>query len=653
EVTYINGSSVFVQDATGWLLLYGTGLESAGAYVGLRFKGAFTVTAKVFNGVPEITGITDGLAGMSKDYNAKYPCVNLTLAELVADYDKYLNCKVKVSGVTVKDGWQGTTDRNGVINVAETELNVYCQDKTDTLQVKTGCEGNIVGFPTYYKTTKQIGFWPADYANGKSFFTVTKEASEDDGGGSGEETIYANCGELNAAILKLGASKDTLYFKANFTTNAEITLMGADSKSIFVQDATGALQIFSETIYASLKAIGAQAGIALTGEFSGKAVMFNYHPEIVSVDVSKAQIKQTWGFPCKNLTVAELTADFEKYANCKVKIADVEVTDGWTKTDRNGIVKQGDNTLPVYVKNTNITDEITAGTKGALVGYVSFTKKDNKPVGQVSYWEDGKFIATEIASVITMPKTLSLEPGSTQALNAKTNSTATITYSTDNANVATVSDAGVVTAVAAGSATITASVAAAGLYTKASAECAVTVTAVAATTYYQKVTSAPSDWTGPVLIAYSDAKFMDGALDGGTSSGCIGAGGTAVAPGSALVGDKIDAQWGDAHCLFIEPIDKDDLSKGYLLKTQGSKPYIYHTSNSSNGLSATDKAATASAYPITINFVSSSDVQFCPGGNATGSILHYNADANTGDMFRFYKKGGQEKVYVYRKVSAK
>ncbi|MBQ0077602.1 MAG: BACON domain-containing protein, partial [Bacteroidales bacterium] len=58
EVTYINGSNVFVQDATGGLLLYGTGLESAGAYVGLRFKGAFTVTAKVFNGVPVISGIT-------------------------------------------------------------------------------------------------------------------------------------------------------------------------------------------------------------------------------------------------------------------------------------------------------------------------------------------------------------------------------------------------------------------------------------------------------------------------------------------------------------------------------------------------------------------------------------------------------------------
>lgn len=174
EITYKNGSSVFAQDATGGVLFYGTGAEGW-VYGGLRFKGgALECTAKIFNGVPEITAVASW-ADVVKDYSAKYPCCNVTLSELLANYDRYLNCKVKVSGVTVKDGWGGS-DRNGVIAVGSDELNVYQQVKDNEQGAETGCEGNIIAWPTYYKTTKQLGFWPHGEYPAKKFFEVTKEA---------------------------------------------------------------------------------------------------------------------------------------------------------------------------------------------------------------------------------------------------------------------------------------------------------------------------------------------------------------------------------------------------------------------------------------------------------------------------------------------
>ncbi|MCQ2114270.1 MAG: Ig-like domain-containing protein [Bacteroidaceae bacterium] len=167
---------------------------------------------------------------------------------------------------------------------------------------------------------------------------------------------------------------------------------------------------------------------------------------------------------------------------------------------------------------------------------------------------------------------------------------------------------------------------------------------------YQKVTKAQEDWRGNYLIAYSNDVFMDGSLAGGTSG--VGAANSSVAPGGALSEDKstVTVAWGDEHYVTIEAINDEDLSGGYVIKSHSTTtPYFYQTKNE-NGMVATDKKETAAVYPITITFNNASDIAIALGGGAAGAILHYNA-TNTGNMFRFYKNGGQSSIYLYKFTS--
>lgn len=165
---------------------------------------------------------------------------------------------------------------------------------------------------------------------------------------------------------------------------------------------------------------------------------------------------------------------------------------------------------------------------------------------------------------------------------------------------------------------------------------------------YHKVTTDLDDWRGDYLIAYSDEIFMDGSLEGGTNG--VGKAQSHVNPTNSLSGNTILAEWGDKYYVTLEAIDDSDLSKGYVIKSHSdTTPYFYHTRNDKNGMSGTDNKATAATYPISVIFNDENDIDIALGGNAAGAILHYNNDASTGDMFRFYKDGGQQNIYLYKK----
>lgn len=165
--------------------------------------------------------------------------------------------------------------------------------------------------------------------------------------------------------------------------------------------------------------------------------------------------------------------------------------------------------------------------------------------------------------------------------------------------------------------------------------------AVAGEYSYRLVESSQADWRGDYLIAYSSTIFADGRV-GGTSG--MGANGGSVNPGTKLSGKVVDVTWGDTYNVTIEAINDSKLSDGYLLKTKDGK-YNYQTSNA-NGLASTDNRATAVPYPLSVTFNSSSDIDIA---NSAGAQFHYNA-ADDG-YFRFYKDGGQNNVYLYKKTT--
>lgn len=159
---------------------------------------------------------------------------------------------------------------------------------------------------------------------------------------------------------------------------------------------------------------------------------------------------------------------------------------------------------------------------------------------------------------------------------------------------------------------------------------------------YVKVTEELTDWSGEYLIAYSDDTFADGRI-GGTGENGIGALNVSVDLSSHISNNTISRSIGDSYKVTLEEISEG--SKTYVLKTQDGK-YNYQTSNN-NGLLATENKETAASYPISVTFTSENDIKLCLGGNATGAVFSYN----TSGYFRYYKNGGQNAVYLYKKVS--
>ena len=155
---------------------------------------------------------------------------------------------------------------------------------------------------------------------------------------------------------------------------------------------------------------------------------------------------------------------------------------------------------------------------------------------------------------------------------------------------------------------------------------------------YNLVTSALDDWSGDYLIAYDNETFADGTVGGETGIGKLN---NKVDLSSYISNNIIPATEGDKYKVTLESV-----TGGYVLKTQDGK-YNYHTNNEKNGISATTNINTADDYPINIQFVSQEQVNLCLTGAANGSVLRYN----TTGYFRFYKNGGQEPVYLYKKSS--
>ena len=157
---------------------------------------------------------------------------------------------------------------------------------------------------------------------------------------------------------------------------------------------------------------------------------------------------------------------------------------------------------------------------------------------------------------------------------------------------------------------------------------------------YNLVTSALDDWSGDYLIAYNDKTFADGRIGGKEASGSIGETGVKVDLSSYISNNTIPATEGDKYYVTLEAVQV-----GYVLKTQDGK-YNYHTNNTGNGVSAST-ISFAQKYPINVNFVSQEEVNLCLTGDALGSVFRYND--NGSGFFRFYKNGGMQPVYLYKK----
>ena len=295
-------------------------------------------------------------------------------------------------------------------------------------------------------------------ADKKVELTLTQKAAA-------EEPVveYKSLAELNAAILAAGT--EGIDFTLNLSKPAVLTRICADNKTSYFQDETAGVMFFGYVLE------GAFLGLTVEGVVKGTGVVYNGLPEVTSFyDVTGAKIGATGTIPCSELTLAQLNADFNKYLNMQVKLTDVEVSDAFSNSDKNGKVKQGADELAIYVKATDAFEAVK-GSKANLVVFPAVFNANK----QAYVWAADDYKPTVVGGQINMLSKFTVNVGETVSLGATTNSTATIKYSSADETIATVSADGVVTGVKEGQVEITASIDAVEGFTAAEAKTTIVV----------------------------------------------------------------------------------------------------------------------------------------------------------------------------------
>lgn len=151
-----NKTSYF-QDETAGVMFYGYVLE--GAFLGLTIEGVVKGTGVVYNGLPEVTSFYD-ITGARIGATATIPCTELTIAQLNADFNKYLNMQVKLTGVEVSDAFSNS-DKNGKVKQGADELAIYVKT-TEAFTAAQGSKADLVVFPAVFNANKQAYVWAAN-----------------------------------------------------------------------------------------------------------------------------------------------------------------------------------------------------------------------------------------------------------------------------------------------------------------------------------------------------------------------------------------------------------------------------------------------------------------------------------------------------------
>lgn len=159
-VTYVNGNNAFIEDATGGIQLY---MKEHGLKVGQKIDGEISGTAKVYAKYVEMTSIDLSKATVTD--GATVPVTTLTLSALLADYYKYQNMCVKLEGVTVTDGVDAESDRDGKISQGDATIAIRSQVK-GSIAIEAGATGDLICWPSRYNDNLQLGVWD------NSHFTV-------------------------------------------------------------------------------------------------------------------------------------------------------------------------------------------------------------------------------------------------------------------------------------------------------------------------------------------------------------------------------------------------------------------------------------------------------------------------------------------------
>ena len=322
------------------------------------------------------------------------------------------------------------------------------------------------------------------HAAGVTVITASAAANETYKKGTASYELTVASPSVGVAGIKTAIDHNSSTPFVATLTNAIVTLVqDAYPYTVYIEEDGVGLYVYN--------AFGGQAGTLkvgdkISGVVSGAGVRYNAATlEVTSLDVTAATITPDQALPLTTVTCAQLKANYANYEYCRIKVENATVTDALTTSDRDGAIAQGEDTVILRAQIAN-TIAIEKGTTVDVIAWpvYYYNSSAKTTTNQLGVWAQADITAKGGEGVITMPESKDMTVGGTWTIGATCNSGAAITYSSNNTDVATVdANTGVVTAVAAGEATITATAPAANNYTAAQAQCVITVAAAGANTY--------------------------------------------------------------------------------------------------------------------------------------------------------------------------
>ncbi len=471
-VTYVTGNHAYMEDATGGIYLFGCKGDLA---AGDKITGVMYVTGySLYNALPEVTAYTL-LDGYTKTSGNEVTPTDLTIEDLYANYTRYLSCYVKIVDAEVTSAF---SSKSAIIEQNGFTITLRDQNSTATLEVSEGVTVTVTGHPSIYND-EQFALWEQsqivvtsavatdpevsfakdsetleldeEFTNtltAPSALTITYSSSDD-----AVASVDASTGAVTAHAV--GTANITASWEATVEYNAgsvsyAVTVVEELPKTIF-KPVTSTRQLVADNEYI-LVVPDDTAPVAMGAVFSTSSAELRSAVDVVINESGNVEIKKE--------AVAVLTlggesdawtfkaSDNDKYlalasnANALNSSTDASAaTSLWKVTSdyRLQTDAYSDNTRYLHYNSTN--PRFACYKTGQTAAYL--------------YMKEGGAETGSETAVLEISETMLLVEG-TATISVTNVDGLTVSYASDATAIATVSDAGVVTGVAPGTANITA-----------------------------------------------------------------------------------------------------------------------------------------------------------------------------------------------------
>lgn len=342
QVNFASGKDMYVQDATGAIDIYDCGLSYT---AGQKLNGTAVVEYKVYNGMPEITSVSDAaLTASTGEATPSEPSIE--------DVNSDLLCRlIKVTGKVYIENNEETGYTNYFLEDDDANSVQFYRkwsslDGTDLSGLTDGATATVTGIVVLLNNTPAIGVTNIEYEGGEDIETVA-----------------------NIAALKAKAPTS----KVRLTlTNAVVTFV--NGKDMFVTDNSGSIDFYNCSL-------GYTAGTVLNGTIDvTEYKVYNKLPEITKVTENQLETSEGTATP-QEVAVTAVTDDM---ACAYVKVSGTVRTEVVTITPSTGdpyertnyyLKDESNNEVPFYRKwskleGTDISvlsDDDTATITGIVV----------------------------------------------------------------------------------------------------------------------------------------------------------------------------------------------------------------------------------------------------------------------------------------------